>query len=450
MVFQENSELRRDIRALTTVIIELYYLLLKLGAIVHEPTRIEAKGYEVALPSELIKCTWILRRIANVLREAWKAIYSPTRTLVEELKISRNIEGRIDVPLTSRLMGQGMLLVASRKRKLALESIENIFLKAFITRLGRDIGEMLERINCFKCGDSVYEEVFKSSVESIVKELDKIRNGIRRISERTFMKYIGVKPFLLEDRALKKLAWKVLERNIYPYNVVALYALDYVGTNMLALLTKYVRKARDIEGLKLKLWDYKLYEVYTYYVINYVIAKSPNIHSIDMWKNETHISLKNGEVRVTYDKVPECKSWVSHGKHYVFNGGKVVIPAGRPDIVIHVNDIVVSVCDAKYRVSASELSQSRFKILGYMHEYNAPLGALFFDPNHVLSEETIDGEIRENMEFIRETIKYGGVIVEDQNKTLYIVALKPKPHSELLESREYRVLESMVEKALEG
>jgi len=57
---------------------------------------------------------------------------------------------------------------------------------------------------------------------------------------------------------------------------------------------------------------------------------------------------------------------------------------------------------------------------------------------------------------------YGGVIVKDKNKTqgitvfdfevvkLYIVALEPKPPAKLMESREYRVIENMVERSVMG
>jgi len=122
----------------------------------------------------------------------------------------------------------------------------------------------------------------------------------------------------------------------------------------------------------------------------------------------------------------------------------------RPDIAVHVNNVAASVCDVKYMVSAKELSESRFKVLGYMHEYNAPFGALVFDPTHVKPISTVDSEVKENIEFLEKAMKHGGVIVEDKNKTLYIVALEPKSPSELVESREYRIIENMVERSVMG
>ena len=444
----ESSEeySREDIRNLVGVLVELYYVILSLNPIVHELTRIRAKGYEISLPLDLVRNTLLVAKLANVLKEIWKAIYSPTRMLVEELKISNIVEGRIDVPLTSKLMGQGLLLVASRKSKLTLDSIENVFLKAFLERLRNDAEKSLNNIENFECGDAVYEEVFKTFTKNIMEKLAKIRSSIREISEKTFLKNVRISRSLLEDRGLKRVAWKVLERNIYPYNSLALWALEYIKTNMLALLTKYERNAREISNLKLGLWDYKLYEVYSYYTVTYVTAKVLDPHSIAMWKDEILLSSREYDVKITYDKAPECKSWIAHGKYFTLNSDEIRVPAGRPDIAVHVNNTVASVCDAKYRVSVKELSESRFKVLGYMHEYNAPFGTLIFDPTHVKTASTVDSEVEENIEFLEETMKHGGVIIEDRNKTLYLVALKPKPFTKLVESKEYRILENMVKK----
>jgi len=437
---------REDIRNLVGVLVELYYVILSLNPIVHELTRIQAKGYEISLPLDLVRNTLLVAKLAKVLKEIWKAIYSPTRLLVEELKISNIIEGRIDVPLTSKLMGQGLQLVASRKSKLALDSIENVFLKAFLEKLRNDAEKFLYNIEGFECDDIIYEEVFKTFTKNIVEKLTIIRNSIREVNEKTFLKHVRISRSLLEDRGLKRIAWKVLERNIYPYNSIALWALEYIKTNMLVLLTKYSRNAREIGNLKLGLWDYKLYEIYSYYIVAYVTAKVFNAHLIAMWKDEILLSSREYDVKITYDKAPECKSWIAHGKYFMLNNSDVRVPAGRPDIAVHVNSVVASVCDAKYRVSAKELSESRFKVLGYMHEYDVPFGALVFDPTHVKPVLTVDSEVEENIVFLEETMKYGGVIIEDRNKTLYLVALKPKPFTELVGSKEYRILENMVKK----
>lgn len=449
MEYSEEFE-REDIRKLVATLIELYYVILSLNPIIYEHTRVTLKGHETTLPLELARTTLLLGKIASILKEAWKAVYSPARALIEELKISNTIEGRIDIPLTSRLMGQGLLLVASRKTRLTLESIENIFLKAFMKRLERDSKEILTNIDNFSCNDPVYEEVFKAFTENVREKLSIILRSIREINEKTFLKHLRIKQSIIEDRILKRLARKVLERKIRPYSTLALWALEYIKTNMLALLTKYGREAREISNLKLGLWDYKLYEIYTYYVVTYVTAKTLNIRQIIMRKDEVHLSSRRYEVKITYDKVPECKSWIAHGKHIVYNGNEIVVPAGRPDVAIHLENKVVSVCDAKYRVSMRELSESRFKVLGYMHEYNSVTGTLVFDPTHTTHSSAVDSEAEENIEFLEKAMKHGGVIVEDKNKTLYVVALEPKSPSELVESREYRIIENMVERSVMG
>lgn len=440
---------REDIRDLLAVLIELYYIILSLNPIIYEHTRINLKGYEVALPTELIRVALLLKRVMSALKEVWKAVYSPARMLVEELKISNIVEGRVDIPLTSRLLGQGLLLVASRKTKLALESIENIFLKAFLKRVEKDVEKFLESIENFSCKDAIYEEVFKAYTENVRNSLRTIQKNVKEMCEKTFLKYIKIKPNIMEDRGLKRLSLEVFERKMYPYSSIALLALEYIKTNMLTLLTKYVKEAEEVSNLKLRLWDYKLYEVYTYYVITYATAKILNAHQILMLKDEVFLLSRDYEVKITYDKVPECRSWVAHGESVVYNGN-VVIPAGRPDITIQLGNNVVSVCDAKYRVSMKELSESRFKVLGYMHEYGSTAGALIFDPLHTIQSYTIGIEVKENVEFLKEIMRHKGVIINDKDKTLYIIPLKPKPPAELTESREYKIIEDMVKKSIKG
>lgn len=439
---------RIDIRNLLTVLIELYYAILSLNIKIYEHTKVKLKGYNVTLPLDLVRIALLLKRITLVLKEVWKIVYSPERVLIEELRISNTVEGRIDIPLTSRLLSQGIPLLASRRMRLTLESIENVFLKAFLERLRLDISEFVKNIDCFKCEDVVYEEVFRVFTENIRRELERISENIRMVCERTFLKHIKVKQSLTKDRAIMNLSWRVLERRSYPYNVIASIALEYVKTNILTVLTKYSKNAKEISSYRLGLWDYKLYEVYVYYVIAYAIARILRAQRIYMFGDEVILLSENLKVKVVYDKVPKCKSWIAHGKTITYSGDGVTIPAGRPDVTIQLEDKVVSVCDAKYRVSMRDLSECRFKVLGYMHEYNSKIGALIFDPTHINYSDIADEEVRENVKFLEEIIKYGGVVVEDKDKTLYIIPLKPKRPTELVESKDYKIIENMVEKSI--
>jgi len=438
---------RRDLELLVEALVDIYYVMLSLGAIVRESTRIWAQGYQIRLPTEFVKATLILMDAGRVLDAAWKAIYSPARIVSEELKISRFSEGRLDIPLTSKLRGRGLALIATRKRKMDLESIENIFLKAVLERMKSELRSILNNIDNFACKDEVYEIVFKGFTSNLKQELAAICNNIDRLNDKTFLRYIRITPALIEDRALKTLALRILEKGLYPYSLIARMALDYIKMKPIALLTRYVNEARQVEKTSLRLWDYKLYEVYTYYTVVYSIVKALEPFKLEFGEDYALLKADKHEILITYDRSPECKSWFSHGKVKMFDGNKVVFPPGKPDIAVHVNDVVKTVGDAKYRVSVKELSQARFKVLGYMHEYSAPIGALFFDPMHITYREEIDSEDRDFVVFLEKAIKCDGFLIErNSNDAFYVVPLKPMSYNQLLRSRILDVLMDMAEK----
>ena len=300
---------------------------------------------------------------------------------------------------------------------------------------------------------NLYNNLAKASSLGTSKEIENARE-IRRIIEKNFLKHVKVSKHFVSYSTIKRFAYRVLERGIYPYSKIAQLALEYLRENTLALLSRYEANAEVLRDLKLRLWDYKLYEVYVFYVMTYAILqellKEKSVPLIaGLYSNEALITVNLGnKIKVLYDRSIPCSSWISHGKYSIFNGDEINIPSGRPDITIQISSSVIAVCDAKYRISAAELSEARFKVLGYMHEYSAPIGVLVFDPQHLMSKEVLDEEIREDIELMDRIRKYRGILIENKNKSFYIVALSPVRHTELIETREYRLLKDLCSKLI--
>ncbi|MCD6340509.1 MAG: hypothetical protein J7L51_00975 [Desulfurococcales archaeon] len=446
---------RKDIEALAKALIDIYYIILSLGVIVYETTKITAKGHKITLPSDFIKHALLIKRISKTLEEIiWRVLYSPSLVLIEETRLSDIPEGRLDIPLTSRLRAQGLSMIATKRRRLSMESIENIFLKSFLKRLDIDISSALSKLSNFAGDDIIYDTLLKEFTKDFKESLLTLRRHIRKIIEKSFLKNVRVSRHFVSYSTIKRIAYRVLERGVYPYNKIAQLALEYLRENTLTLLSKYEANAEVLRDLKLRLWDYKLYEVYVFYVMTYAILqellkeKSAPL-TAGLYSDEALITVNLGsKIKILYDRGIPCSSWISHGKYSVFNGNEISIPSGRPDIAIQISSSVIAVCDAKYRVSAAELSEARFKVLGYMHEYSAPIGILIFDPQHLMYKEVLDEEVREDIELMGKIRKYRGVLIENKNKSLYIVALSPVRHTELMETQEYRILKDLCAKLI--
>ena len=449
------------LKLLTEALIDLYYVILSLRAYVIEEPRVLLRGYKINLPLDLIRHAKILKDFGKFLEDLLLILQSPSRIVVEELKVSNTVEGRLDIPLTSRLLGSGLTLIATRRRRLAFESLENILVKAFLLKVKNDIDKMIEYLRNFTCNDIVYSVLFKSLTSGLDRELLCITNKINKVLNLTFLRFVKVEQYLLEDRALRRLALKVAERRVEPYYSMALRVLEYLRENTVWVLSRIVEeRVRDVEKLGLKFWDYKLYEVYVYFTLLYTFLRELEFQRgwagpLKVFADEAQYDVGFGDIVVTYDKAPVCKSWISHGRVCILNDGRIDIPSSRPDFTIQVRMLngtekIIAVGDAKYRVSSRELSQSRFKILGYMHEYNVPIGALFFDPSLIEFCEDDDKEVGDHIQFMRELSKTGGAIIMDKNRIFFIAPLKPMKINDLIESNTYPLLQIFVNSTLKN
>jgi len=441
----------KHLKLLTEVLIDLYYVILSLGAYVIQEPRVLLRGHKIHLPLNLVRHARILKDFGKFLENLLLILQSPSRIVIEELKVSNVLEGRLDIPLTSRLLGSGLTLVASRRRRLSFESLENILVKAFLLRVRDDIDKMVKYLKDFSCNDIVYNILFKSLTAGLDRKLAGISSKINKVLDLTFLRFVKVERYLLEDCALRKLALKVAERRVEPYYSMALRVLDYLREDTVWILSKIVEeRAKSVEKLGLKFWDYKLYEVYVYFTLLYTFlreleSRGRQVITLRVLADEAQYDVGFGDIIVTYDKTPICKSWISHGRVCILDDGRVDVPSSRPDFTIQIRMIngfekVIAIGDAKYRISSRELSQARFKILGYMYEYNVPIGALFFDPTLIEFHEDDDKEIGDHIQFMRELSKTSGAIIMDKNRMLFIAPLKPMKLNDLIESNIYPLL----------
>jgi len=442
---QPNLETKDEIEYLVKAFVDLQYVILSLETLrrvtllEYAPVKARLKHGEIVIPGDLAIYSIRLRKVGKVLEAMSKILWSPSRIIKEELKISERVEGPLDVGLTSRLIGRGLKPLAFKLRRLDLTSPENLLLKAFLERIHIDLEVLLERLDLLEVKDLVYREVLQAFTSKLKEALLNLKSCVNRLLGRTFLRLLPSSKV-----NIRKLARYVLQRNVYPYNQVARTVLEYLKEPVTVIFTKTSDYIGRIEGLKLGLWDHKLYEIYTYYTIIYgqvnVLLERPALTlELALTEDETLIKFNGYELFVMYDRVPECRSWTSHGE--VLPGLDIKVPSGRPDISLINGGRVLGVVDAKHRSNVREVSQARFKILGYMHEYAAPLGMLVYNPITIKGEAE-DLEEEETVNLLKKIEERSGILVSRDGLKLYFAPLEPMPANVLRESRTYNLIQA--------
>ncbi|RLE83380.1 MAG: hypothetical protein DRJ67_12275 [Thermoprotei archaeon] len=125
------------------------------------------------------------------------------------------------------------------------------------------------------------------------------------------------------------------------------------------------------------------------------------------------------------------------------------IPPGRPDVTLAVETRPLMVLDAKYTKDYAYLSQARYKILGYLNEYNVKIGAIAYDPTRLKDTKIVEEEDREFMTTLKEVTSRGGAVIEDEEAHIYLLPLKPSTWSEVKNSRAYSLTVAMLREATE-
>jgi len=435
---------------LTESLLDSLYVLLSLSRVESfAPTVIKYRGQKLAVPSNVVVMLKVATQLSSFIAELRRVLLSPARMLQEEVVIGREVKGPLHLPLTVQLRGRGLQLVAYRQRRLTLSSPENILLKLFLRRLLTDTEHALRDLESIRIeGSEGRVLVLGGFLLKLERQLDSLRKKLESIDGLPFIREISTKDLKPDDQTLLKLSQVVLRRGMQGYRRLA------------ALVQRYLKEKLDVRlvgddveqyrHLAVAIKPYKLYEVFTYYATAVALVealRSPA--SIAMSGSIIEVRVPGrAEYTLLYDEpIPE-RSWLHLGKVRFDGVERRRVPPGRPDVTLLLEKNPLLVLDAKYTESYEYISQSRYKILGYLDEYSLNVGALVYDPNR-LSKEPVDEEDVEFSSLLGEASRYGGAVLEDANKRVYLIPLKPANWSELSRTRAYALVVDMIKGMLD-
>lgn len=190
-------------------------------------------------------------------------------------------------------------------------------------------------------------------------------------------------------------------------------------------------KARKIASTSLRLLSWRLYELYTLYILLQAITKLAKIEHVklDEKNHQLHIILSNGEKLVILYNQPLENSILAKAKaHWIANGS---IPSetiqkmrGKPDITFKTsNNTKLIILEAKFSNNPTYLSAARFKILAYTYEYQAQAAILAYPTPP--TRTSLDPEEAEIAGILGEAYEKDGIKIELKNTTLYILPIVP-------------------------
>ena len=434
---------------MTESLLDSLYVLLSISRVESfTPTVVKCRGQRLAVPSNVAMMLKVATQLSNFISELRRILLSPARMLEEEVVIGREVRGSLHLPLTTQLRGRGLQLVAYRRRRLTLSSPENILLKLFLRRLLADTELVLRDLESIRSGEPEGRGLVLSRfLHRLEGQLDHLRRKLKSIESLPFVREISTKGLEPSDQALFKLSRVVLRRGARGYRRLA------------ALVQGYLRERLDVElvsndvercqHLAVAIRPYKLYEVFTYYTTAVALVEALGMPaSVAVSRSAIRVRVPRGaRYTLLYDEpIPE-RSWLHLGKVRVneVKGGRV--PPGRPDVTLLLETEPLLVLDAKYTESFEYISQSRYKILGYLNEYSLSVGALVYDPDR-LSREAVDEEDVEFSSLLREANRHGGAVLEDADRRIYLIPLRPASWSELSRTRTYALVIDMIRETL--
>ena len=270
---------------------------------------------------------------------------------------------------------------------------------------------------------------------------------LRKLRTLPLVREIHAGTLSFDDKTLLKYSHVVLRRGVRTYRRLATLVQRYVREKISIELAR--RDVKQYTHLATRIEPYKLYEVFTYYVTAVVLVEILYGSIITVLGDTIKIRTLDGtEYLIFYDKsIPE-RSWLHAGKVRFDKVERKKVPAGRPDVTLLLETKPLLVLDAKYTKSYEYLSQARYKILGYLNEYGTNVGAIVYDPD-ILAERPVDEEDLEFSGVLEEANKYDGAIIENANKCIYLLPLRPLAWEKLTRTRAYDLFVNMIKYSLE-
>ena len=408
------------------------------------PTVVKYAGYRLQVPSNIVMMLRLASQVTNLISTLYVILASPARALEEELVLGRELAGPLHLPLTVQLRGRGLQAVAYKRRTLTLTSPENILLKLFLLRLATDAERLLEELERLRRGKSLLMEAI---LERLRRQLEQLARRIRLLLETPLMREIHVGPLAPDDATLLKYSKVVLRRGKRRYRKLAIMAQSYVSRGLDIRLIQQDMLAS--EQIAVSIEAYKLYEVFTFYVTALALLDAlPGPTWVTVTESSINVAVPGRIYRVLYDEPIPQMSWLHSGTVRYNGAERGRIPPGRPDVTLAVETRPLMVLDAKYTKDYAYLSQARYKILGYLNEYNVKIGAIAYDPTRLKDTKIVEEEDREFMATLKEVTSRGGAVIEDEEAHIYLLPLKPSTWNEVRSNRAYSLTVAMLREAM--
>ena len=173
----------------------------------------------------------------------------------------------------------------------------------------------------------------------------------------------------------------------------------------------------------------RLYEIYTLLNILNLLQKQSTQTTIEDHREATYFlyTLRNNTVvKIAFNQINDLanKHTLKQIKTLL---QQTTVPdhkyLGLPDIIIKKNDRII-LAECKFKYTPSSLTEARYKVLGYLLEYNTDTGILFFP--QTLGKPR-DPESLETHKLFKEAQEKGIAIEYNENlsKKIIIVAVNP-------------------------
>ncbi|MEM2118260.1 MAG: hypothetical protein QXN36_05235 [Candidatus Bathyarchaeia archaeon] len=187
----------------------------------------------------------------------------------------------------------------------------------------------------------------------------------------------------------------------------------------------------------------KLYEIYGLLEIVNAFCRILVPYEIRFDANQATVSIKSKykvcSIKIYYNKTFDAlNSWVANATREGLINGPIEtgFTKGIPDTILEIqfngDKKQFVVLDYKFSSAPTYITMSRYKILGYMNEYDIPVGVLIIRKPSIESEkipeELNEEEVRDTIQTVSRIDEKGGVLLADpgEKRKLILVILEPR------------------------
>ncbi len=425
---------KNKVGVLRRLVRSVYYLYVQLDRRLREHfPKVLDYSIGMNLPEkEIAQLAYLLKVCDTITRIIKSLIQTPNASTIPRLTIS-NVLNELDYlhilhNVTSVIRYKGLAVLS--QPEISYNLPEYIVIKSLVIELYRICKNVLDAI------DSIIP------IQPWLNEVRKLVEGmlvfLKDVLEKTFLAYVSYKPFE------------------YVKHVVQLVA-DVSVRHSLSELLKCVDELRDVKAILSKVRSVtasysdkvkivytinvdRLYEVYVLLLLLLILSRKFKFVGIHEHCDATCFSFSSDDVHidVAYNQRNSLvsKARLSRVRSLSYSTclhGNISRYVGIPDIIVSVyskhgnyQDYIIIEC--KFRFSIKSIVESRYKVLGYMLEYDVANAMLVFPKLIRQSNDIVEHEVYINHELIVEACRNGIVLeyCDRSYKRLCLVCVDPR------------------------